>query len=799
MLQKAKNWTVLTLIAMLLMAQLALLGSTVGQVPAEEPYDLNLYFAADNLLTQMEPENTTQPIPVQNEYIFEIADDLNGDLTIHNPIRVFEVLLSIRAPLPSTDITIQVLDEDDIVAQKSVTLSSATKDSWDLPFENDEDNITFHSGNKIKVKIEVSRGIFMELTTNDDKPAHFTLNDGNTVTDIDVTFRNKQGQETIVFFPNVPASDKVVKIDGSVTDVFRAKNVRFVNVTIYNPISTVMLEVEELDTTKTSTYASFETEWDYSGESNLKGGMYRVSIVVSDYQGNEHSTNFYFNMTGFAIEFTSIDAEKSATIDSSVKFYLESKNVGAQTADIEITHSDTGSWNAQFDNTTFNSVPTGSMRYTTVTVSTAGRNEGDIFTMAMTATITNDDTSPKFSITLNLITRVTSANEVDLTLSSNSDAYVNLGGSAFYNFTVKNSGTVANDVILETVQTGENWVTSFTGGALLTNAINERYVHLNPSQSVQIMLTVTSPASTTLTEKPITVRGVVDGKVGVEDSFQVMAHITSGVVLELRTDATDGTDPNSDYASFTVRVSNTAGTSQMYNLTIVPDSTLRSTWDYRMRASGATSPTIDNNLDLAINADSYKDVTIEARPTNMNTLPDDYDFTITATIKDTTNYATIQVEVEVAEVMDLSMIPTDTTTALVAGDSNSFNLRVENTGNMLVTLVLDHTGTTSEDWIITADANELPFTKALTVGSVITLNITIQAGSNLEPGDYPLTLTVGVQEGSFSQDVTIDASVSSDSSTRLMESIAALSPIIILVLVMFIITGMAYSKSKRYA
>jgi len=413
--------------------------------------------------------------------------------------RGFEAFFSVGAGFQGSTVTISIVDDDDVIAERQRDIpSAAARTDWRIPLLDDADHYTFSRNSAITLRVEADRSV--AIRTDDD--SYLDLYCENHL-DITTETRNSEDRRSSTFFPNDLVEFRHILIEGDIENPFGSADVAGVNISIRRPNGQYVIRDEAA---AVGADLNYTYDWDY--ETNLVSGSYTINVTGRDLQGNEFSTIGSFMMAEYGVRMFAEGEDDGVVTDTTTpgapaKYTLTILNIGGKRADMIMDEGDPiPLWATSFSRKTF-SLDAGDDEDVTFDVKPSstlgGGNESEFI---VTVVVNNDPGIPKASDSLTTRTYVTNDVELQVLPEDPDPVTIAVGGTKDYTFTVRNLGEFTTNVDLTRTGVPSGWNAQFVGSRITDNTIED----LRPMEIVDVILRMDAPTASGVKRADIKVK-----------------------------------------------------------------------------------------------------------------------------------------------------------------------------------------------------------------------------------------------------------------------------------------------------
>jgi len=675
----------------------------IGNMRSNEFHNIDIHMKEDLTMDSAAPLNGTPSITRLDDggiLEFVTSRPLYGDLPVkgvvdeeRNAFKLF--LTTIYTGNTVSSLTIRIFDGPQEVASSTFAdgdFRTNPKMIFYDPTVAPENLYTFHEGNNIRVRINVSieEGplsgsvtISYDSTNTDSHLSLFTHQVREITHD---TYRDDIKINT--FEPNLPDSTRYLDVKGDVTDIIGDYDIMGIEIFIYDPENTQIGNVTGvLDAGVEDEVTSFAARWEY--EPGHPAGKYTIKAVIIDNNLNHVNSTLTFTMAKYGIYLSSDEYERAAMAGSKAVFDITIRNTGGDedTILLEVKVKPSSWAHSMEDQVT---VSPGSFRTAELSITIpADSKEGDSCTVEVTASSQGD---PHVEATLPENIRVAAVTRYMFTAVLNDDKAQEIGNgdTANYRFTVSNLGDKDDSVIIEIPEAPRDWGAGMTGD-IVTVENNDTYpmtyiMELPEGGERDATLTVTSPdAPTDNTRAELTIRFTSENEsaMSLTRTTITTTQTTIEEILELQPDKVEGTseydgdDEEFETARFEIEIENPALEKWTIDLDVEADHEA-SEWDVQYPSTLEVSPGSRRTAAILI--------TPAANAIATEKDDEGIEFRLDADVrgKEGANMrSSVHLRVKVGQFysMILSLRDEGTKTINRGGSEVSFDLEIKNTGN----------------------------------------------------------------------------------------------------------------------
>jgi uncharacterized membrane protein len=603
--------------------------------------------------------------PAKKTVTFKLLDPLTKNLKafgheVDTTHKGFWLDLQVNS-VPSAQVTIEILDNDYVVANKT-QLVTGQQTRWSIPFVGGSDSYTFLKGDKIGVRITAAS---TTVTYRSGDKLYILCEPATLIGD---TY-NSMGVKSKNFYPYDVQDNRDVVVKGKIDDAWGASDVSSVAVAISSPSGSVLS-----NGTATVDGLNYTYDWNYSA--GLSAGPYQAKVTMIDQQSNSFNISIAFSMMAAGVRLDSPQAQESGIVQGAAEkggcmdYTLSVHNIGGAAANFAMTQAsqDISGWTLSLTPSQTGNVNPGESKIVSAKVCADDSvEEGTYSTYYVQAQASSD---PSAKDTIQIMT--TASPKINLVLKwddpEGCSNLVNTGGSAQCGFSVQNTGLQTLNVTLKlTVEKGSpDWTSK-----VIPSDIMNKKLQLTSMSSVQGTLNITAPKDPSKQNKSI-----VDVEADVTDlspplikSITATTIMSTGINVEIIGDQRINIDSDKT-AQFFVLVSNTD-----------PNSAHTIT----MTTSGPSGWTVDfvaSNKVFSLNAQESQTLTLKITPV-ANAAAGVSNIDITGKYQDNQNTfdkVTLQVSINAKHSLSLTVTPVSTNVG--ANSGATFTVSVQNNGNV---------------------------------------------------------------------------------------------------------------------
>ncbi len=631
----------------LVLATLLLLALLPAVLPATADMDedrspglirVKLYAQLSARDTSLSTQQSRQAVETTNSIDFTSAELQENLVVVGVGMGVgqnkgFNVRISVQ-PITQATVTIQVRDNDAIVANRSIIVAPLeTRTDWQLPFTSSKDTYTFSKRHTITLRVSANTNVFVRTTTDSYLELHCQDH-----LDISAETRDIDYVKTSSFYPNDLLDQRAVNVTGEVINPFGQGDIGGVNVSIRRPDGQYAIRDEAAEIEEGM---EFWYEWAYA--SGLPSGTYTLNVTGRDEQGHEFTMVTSFMMAEYGVRMSAEDEEAgviqgSTTPGTPAKYTLTILNIGGKSANIAMTSTDPPLlWASSFSKTNFN-LGAGNDEDVTFDVKPGSSiGGGNATTLTVTATVENDPSIPKAKDFLQVETSVRDDVEFVISPEKPDPKTVGVGGTVEHVFTLRNVGEYKTTVDLTTAGVPQGWTAVFIVRGESVTFIDE----LRPMEIVDIVLRVTAPTTSDARKASIKVTCKSREYPEAEKSVTFETKMVIGLVLTPKTDLTTTQDPDTSFVIYFEAFNNDPTSSHDVAFSVEQKtSTWPSSTSFRFTPYNQyrLSPESKADLGLQVNvpenaaAGSFR-FTIKGVVDNNNLVSAQFDFNVTISVR----------------------------------------------------------------------------------------------------------------------------------------------------------------------
>jgi uncharacterized membrane protein len=456
----------------------------------------------------------------------------------------FSVTVGVAAGIRSARTTMQVREDDDVVANRTLTIPAGeTRWDWPLPFQNDKDSHTFSRDSVITLRIISADGVAIRVQTHSNSFIELRCVDH---LDIDVETRDADDKRTSSFFPNDLLESRNVIVQGDVTNPFGEGDIDEVNVTIRRPNGQTVVNEDAAALSG----LSYSYNWTYA--TGLPAGRYTINVTGTDLQNHPFSATGSFFMEEYGIRLSaegeeSGKVEKSTTPGTPARYTLTVLNIGGRTASVEMDEGAAVSlWLTSFSKSTL-SLDAGDDQDVTFDVKPSSiLKGGNQSRYIVTCTVTNDPSVPKAHDSIEVLTFVRDEVRFQITPENPAPKTVGVGGSVDHTFSLRNLGEQSTTVDLIKSSAPTGWTTELRVSGEISNVVRD----LGSMDVVDITLRVAAPTSSVQKKASITVKCRSRDFPTVEEEVTFETKMVIGLTLKANPPLTFTQDPESSFSVY---------------------------------------------------------------------------------------------------------------------------------------------------------------------------------------------------------------------------------------------------------
>jgi uncharacterized membrane protein len=702
-------------------------------------------------------------------------------------------------------ITIQIMENDAVIANGSMQLGSATGvKRWDVPFVSGESH-TFPKGAVIKVRVSSS----LPGTTMQVNSAECYLLMPMTappVTPAVATFYSA-GRPTTEFHPNWPDSVRKVITEGDIVSLFGPSDIPSsgVQVTIRNPSGDIAS-----NGTATLSGAHYSNTWSYAR--GQVPGNYNVTVRVVDQQGHEYFASMTISMLRYAVFVSSPQQDADEVIkgaasppkggsqgkDAVYSLLVLNSGYSDTTVTMRVSSDPPPGWSATLSSTSLATIAPGATSNVTLTVIPGAEVDyGNRAVIYIEAVSDSDTRTPKASWTVQTVTNATMSRTLDFSLNSPSDVSVDISQKATFQMLARNKGVLDMNVTFSHSGVPFGWDAVFTdvGGMvhLDTGANSEKTVTLVVTAPSEEVANISRVAQLTVTAQVLE-------DASLEKRITTITRLIT--ILGLTVDKTSQTCDPGGKVDFRATISNMdPAVSHPVRITVTPPAEWPLTsisFSPRETNLGAnTSTTIIITVmppaTAEANLDSGYTLTIKAEPTDQPT-------------RSNSTAIVVKLRANVNFEMTLSSASREAT----PGAKVTLQLTVKNLGNSNINVVIFVAADIPQDWKVhlndgTTDVLSPP--NPLTVslapsgrsGATQVINLTIQP-SSASRSDTAVKITLTATAGTdVKKSSSVQVTVKKDLMARLRDAIMDSALVIVFCILVLLVFAVLLRRNARPA
>jgi len=734
----------------------------------------------------------------------------------------------------SIDVTMDLLDENEVVATVTETLDGAplggeTRTVWEMKFHGNADGTdhhTFIEGNTMKVRMSSPDGNVNVGYQNGDAHVEFQTNQLAEKDEENPEYRefhleDADGRNMIgkYFTPKLPdrAENREAWIWGLVMDAFTYRDIDVVYVNISHESGGNDITSGEITPEAQGDLVRFDFNWTYGDDLTDTGdaGDYYVDIDYNDLRGNSflYEEVFKIKITkygAFIIEHSGESLSKGQKAGNSTEFELDVYNAGLDDDTITLaTNLLSGDWEATFDKDTLN-LDSGEMKTITLTVDIPDdASPGSRVTVRVTATSDNskDENDPTYPLTeddIDCETQVVATaaisiffketdsedDKTDYIDTQHKEGRAEKGISKDFYVRVENDSPGDDKVILDLDDVPSDWDVR-----ILDEDTEQEIDHVNLSadEGVKLIIRV-KPATAQGADDvaDIVISGYSDNNNNVSDEAFLKVERTLGVV------ATSADVPSQKVLKPGVPntidfiIENTGDEDRTFVLSLDADTIKANNWNAKFKTSNSDSDSIE------ISAGGSEIISVDVTPPDSaEQTVNDYEMElyVEADDDDDVSYMlTVELNVESTYGIDI-IINTREKKIDEAGGKVEFIIRVINTGNSEITINLE-VDSEKDDWNLKLNNNADIFAPGEEKDFILTVTAPDPV-DNKETNRITITAKIlGKPDQSYAEQ-NIEVKVDKDSTEAFMDTIAEYSWIVALGLVVIVVAVLVYFRSRE--
>jgi len=641
---------------------------------SSENIDIYLYFhktttsGAQYVLNTQGGSSGVDAMPRAAHVTFTLQEALTKNLKvfgheIDTTHKGFWLDLTVTTAPPGATVTIEVLDNDMAIANKSQTFTG-TFNRWTIPFVGGIDSYTFLKDHKIAVRISTT-GSTAITYANGDKL--WVLCDPVSLTEDSY---NSNGIKSKMFYPYDVDENRHVVIKGKVDDAWGAGDVQSVTV----DIKYITSGASVVNATATLDGLNYTYDWNYS--KGVQPGSYEALVTMLDQQSHAFNTSVDFTMAQYGVHLDSPQATESGIIQGAAEkggctdYTLSILNIGGSQSSYTVsqTSSDVSGWTLTVSPTQTGAINPGESKIVTVKVcADESVAEGTYSTFYVQAQATAD---PSVKDSIQIMTMASPKVNLSLTWTPSGTCtnLVNTGASVSCTFTVQNTGLQTLNVTLKmTVEKGSpDWSAKVTPSNIMNIVLL-----LHPQAAVTGTLNISAPKDPSKQNTSI-----VDISAEVNDISPPLTKVivaktvmSTGINVECVGNCIAKIDSDKT-AEFFVLVSNTDPNEAH---TITMSTTQPSGWGVDFGAS---------NKVFSLNAQESQTISIKATPAS-GSPAGTYNIEVTGKYQDNQNtWDKVVLQVTINEKHQLTLTVTPASKDVGAEAGASFTVTITNKGNV---------------------------------------------------------------------------------------------------------------------
>gem|GEM_PF-5434690 len=632
--------------------------------------DIYLYFhktttsGAQYALTTTGGSSGGDVFPSKKTVTFKLLDPLTKNLKalgheVDSTHKGFWLDLQVNS-VPSAQVTIEVLDNDYVVANKT-QLVTGQQTRWSIPFVGGVDYYTFLKGDKIGVRITAAS----TTVTYRSGDKLYVLCDLSTVSG--ETY-NSMGVKSKNFYPYDVQDNRDVVVKGKIDDAWGAGDISSVIVTISSPGGSVI-------TNGTANVDGLNYTYDWNYSTGLSPGPYMAKVTAIDQQSNSFNDSIEFSMMAAGVRLDSPQAQESGIVQGAAEkggcmdYTLSVTNIGGAASSFALSQAsqDISGWTLSLTPSQTPVVNPGESTIVSAKVcADESVEEGTYSTYYVQAQATSDP-SAKDSIQI----MTTASPKINLVLkwddSEGCSKLVNTGGATNCGFTVQNTGLQTLNVTLKlTVEKGSpDWTVKVVPSTIMNTKLQ-----LTSMASVPGTLNITAPKDPSKQNKSIVdIEADADVSPPISKTITATTIMSTGINVEIIGDQRINIDSDKT-AQFFVLVSNT-DPNTAHTITMTTN-----------QPAGWTVDFVASNKVFSLNAQESQTLTLKITPV-ANAAAGVSNIDITGKYQDNPNTwdkVTLQVSINAKHSLSLTVTPTSTNVGANAGAT--FTVSVQNNGNI---------------------------------------------------------------------------------------------------------------------
>ena len=751
--------------------------------------DIYLYFhkttttGAQNVLNTQGGSSGVDVFPLAKKSVtFKLQDPLTRSLIVYGhelDTTHKGFLLDLSVQSASTQVTIEVLDNDFVVANKT-QLVNGQQIRWSIPFVGGVSFVTFAKGDKLAVRITAATTTVTYRTGD----KLYVLCDPLTLAG---DTYNSQGIKTKNFYPYDIQDNRNVVVKGKIDDAWGSSDISSVAVVITSTSNSVVS-----NGTATIDGLNYTYDWNYTP---VAAGPYQVKVTATDQQANAYNTSLTFSMMAAGVRIDSPQAQESGIVSGAAEkggcmdYTLSITNIGGSptTFTISQTSQDVPGWTLTLNPTQTSSINPGESAVVSAKVCADDSvDEGTYSTYYVQAQATSD---PAAKDTIEIMT--TAAPKIDLVLKwddvAGCNKLLNTGGATNCAFTLQNTGLQTLNVSMKMIveKGSPDWAVKVVPSSIM----NTRLV-LTAGASVSGTLNITAPKDPSKQNKSIVdiEADVLDQTTPLTKTISATTIMSTGINVEIFGEQRIPIDSDKT-AQFSVRVTNTdPNTAHTIVMTTSPP-------------AGWTVEFVASNSVFSLNPTESQTLTLKVTPV-ANAAAGVTNIDVQGKYQDNPNtWDKVTLQVSINEKHSLTLTVTPLSTTVGPGSGATFTVSIQNGGNTdeksATLLVAKKTGNLKADVSINDNKTTI---KSVIIprGQTVKFMVTITPASNAkhkDSGTYNIMVKSGaVLSVTSSKDVSVQLT---KNTTQLLQETLADWQMWILIILTLVVVGFYAMVARR--
>ena len=704
-------------------------------------------------------------------------------------------------PLGNT-IRIEILEDDLVIANGSMALSSATGvKRWDVPFVSGESH-TFAKGSVIKVKVSSSLlGTTMQVNSAD---CYLLMPMTSAPISPGVGTYYAPNKATTEFHPYWPDSVRKVITEGDIVSLFGPSDIQSVQVTIRNPSGDIAS-----NGTGTLTAAHYTNTWNYAR--GQVPGNYNLTVRVLDQQGHEYLVSMMITMLRYAVHLSSPQQDADEIVkgaaspakggsqgkDAVYSLLVLNSGYSDTTVTMRVSSNPLPGWTATLSTTSLASIAPGATANVTFTVvPDADVEYGNRAVIYVEAIADSDTKTPKASWTIQTVTNATMSRTLDFSLNGPSDVSVDISQKATFQMLARNKGVLDMNVTFSPSGAPVGW------SARLIDVSGMVHLDTGANSEKTVTLEVTAPSEEVANISrvaQITVTAQVLEDASLEKRITTVTRLIT--ILGLTVDKAVQTCDPGGKVDFKATISNMdPAASHPIKITVTPPEG----WLATSVSFSPRETQLGANTTTTIIISVIPPATAEANLDSGYTLGIKVEPTDQPTRSNSTNIV-VKLRANVAFEMALSSDNRDAT----PGQKITLQLTVKNLGNSHITVVVFVAADIPQDWKVhlndgTTDVLSPPNPLNLVLapqgksGAIQVVNLTVQP-SAASRSDTSVKITLTATAGTDQKSSTVRVTVKKDLGPRLYDAVVDSLMVIIFCALVLLVFYVLLRRNARPA